>query len=1474
MEWKLIDTFFKTETNPLVKHQIDTFNYFVSHQLEQIVEGFNDVEIYTNYFKEINKFGSIISLKLTNPRLLYPTVNEKDGTSKPMTPYEARLRNLTYSSMLYIDITLNIKKLMQNETYTEYSKTLNNIYIGRIPIMLGSDYCNLKKTHHDAVVNKQECKYDPMGYFIISGNEKVLISQDRMMENRAFTFESKSTSYSHICEVRSVRDDVFTPPKLTTLQYSAHSNKYGKFIRLTMHHVRLDIPLFVLFRALGVETDKEITNFIALGNLELMEMLKGSIADSKEILSQTLALDYLSQHLSASSVYPKEYTMVPKNRIQLIKNIIEKELLPHAGKNFRKKALYVAYMARKLLLFASGTIPADNRDSYVNKRIDSAGVLMANLFRQYYGKMIKECRKMIAKELNTVTFKNRPAEIINRNNIYRIFKTNIIEAGIKYCIATGNWGLKSSIHNRQGVAQVLNRMTYNSSISHLRRVNSPTEKNGKLVQPRRLDKDQFGVICPAETPEGASVGLVKNLAIMTTITNQMPSNIIRRILPSLNTMMFDGSNVDIFMDNTAVFVNGDVVGVHAEPVELIKNLRNMKSENILHVHTGIVWRIKTNEILISTEGGRAVRPLIVLRNGIYEEFKELPDKWSEIICNNKYNVMYLDVEEGQTAMIAMDKKALTNKNIKYTHLEIHPCLILGALANNIPFCNHNQSPRNTYQCLWEKEYVMLESGSQIPIVDVKKGDRVITFDPISMRTSITRVIHQYVSNTNKKIMKITTYSGRSIIATEDHKFMTSCGWRETRQLTALTNIGIFVAPQYVSDIRGQNKLSIIGSLTTHYEKLPLLARTFGFCFGPSTHGSLDTKDAIALQKDIKEVGIYDYSVLGINDKFIVPDWIKNSSLLVQREFLAGFFSSCEAKISLPLRLDLINERKALFEDLKKMLNKFQISAADYAGFLTIYDKHDIIKYFDIVGFRYRNEVQMMTASIIEYHRSDEMKISLEMWLENVTYKENFLFIPVESVSEDENCQIADITVDSKNHTFIAGNGFASHNSAMGKQAIGIYATNFRNRLDTMAHILNYPQKPLVSTKISKYIATDDVPNGLNIVVAILCYSGFNQEDSIIINEASVQRGLLTSTFFRDYKDQCDKNHSTGEEEIFCHPADKRAHHMKPFDYGKLRSDGFIPENTPVDQNDVLIGKCMPNRVNGIIQYKDSSVTVKTGENGFVDLNCYNDKYFSNINGDGYKFCKVRVRQTRVPTIGDKMSSRHGQKGTIGIVMPVENMPFTKDGLRPDIIINPHAIPSRMTVAQLMETLLGKACCVTGENGDGTPFCNNNLHEMTNILQKTGFESNGNEIMYNGFTGEQMQAAVFMGPCYYQRLKHMVCDKIHSRAANGPIVMLTRQCAHGRNSNGGLRLGEMEAQCLVSHGASQLLKERMLDSSDNFRVFVCGKCKNFATLINTEENIYVCPCGNRTNFHQVRIPYSCKLLFQELNSVGINVKLTV
>lgn len=903
-------------------------------KLQKDFEEFLENELEFRIIENINTHRYDLEIEIKDHSLSPPNMFNQNGSQRPMYPNEARLKSATYQGDLFCKVIFTCRERFGEglKKIREFPKqTLTKVKLGRLPIMLGSRACILSNISNLQRRQYEECAYDEGGYFIINGSEKVLISQERQAENKAYVFKNPKSQakYSHDCEVKSLPARKVQTPKSIHVKLTTKETIYGKNIKVTLPHIKQDVPLFIMFKVLGITADEEIVRYI-LYNVpednwrEYTECLRASLEEASTIKTQQEAKDYLTRNVNMMGYHRDKDER--DRRLTYLNDIIRNDFLPHLGDHPIKKAYFLGYMVKKLLDVYLNKSEADDRDSYGNKRIDTAGVLMGGVFRQYYTKMIKDMKTAINKEFSSGSWRatNDFSQILNSSNISKLIKNTTITTGLKFALATGNWGLKNNM-NKQGIAQVLSRLTFNSGLSHLRRLNTPMEKTSKLVPPRKLHGTQIYYICPAETPEGGGVGLVKNLALSANITNYSDIQPIKDYLETMGVKKIAECTPNDIADNVMIFTNGDWEYVTDKPMSIVAELKKLRRQGIIHIHTSIVWRMEENAIEIYTDAGRCTRPLyrvednqLVINKKIIEKIEKNEYSWNNLLTGTldtenlsggEAVIEYIDPQEMDNCMVAitgdkLNPEVLNSKVIKYhyTHCEIHPALITGAVASIIPFCDHNQSPRNCYQ------------------------------------------------------------------------------------------------------------------------------------------------------------------------------------------------------------------------------------------------------------------------------------------------------------------------------------------SSMGKQAIGMFATNFLHRMDTLAHVLCYPQKPLTNSRIMDYLPSNELPSGINCVVAIASYSGFNQDDSIMMNKSAIERGLFNSYSYHTFKDEEKKRTTSNSKmkEKFCRPEEGTLG-TKGKNYSKIDEDGIPIENMRVGENDVIIGKVHPIKAGKDNNYmnKDCSTVVKTSEGGFID------KTIVSRNGDGYKFVKVRIRELRRPTIGDK-----------------------------------------------------------------------------------------------------------------------------------------------------------------------------------------------------------------------------------------------
>ena len=1349
--WTIIETYFKGQhLDRLIRHQLESYNNFVSYQIQKTIEMFNPVRIASeqDYDAKSGKYSLEIYVTFENFHIYRPQIHENNGATKLMFPQEARLRNFTYASSMTID--MNLKFMVRNgpnlENIQTFYKNLPKIHIGKLPIMLKSNICVLNQYKHVDNSHTGECKFDAGGYFIINGSEKTVLGQERAAENRVYCFNvsKNNTKYTWMAEVKSVPDFKCISPKQINMMISSKNNGFGCPLYLQLPRVKQPLPLFIVFRALGVLSDKDICEHILLDiedekNKELLKALQASIIESNTCMTKEDAIKYITSYVMFTPINMDKETGIRK-KAEFTADILSNDLFPHCT-TVEQKIYFLGYTANMLLKTSFDLMKQDDRDSYLNKRVDLTGALLNNLFRNYFNKLVKDMEKQVVKEINTGSWRSTDdyLNIINMTNIYKIIKSTTIENGIKRALSTGDFGIKHvNNSNKVGVAQVLNRLTYVSSLSHARRISTPVDKSGKLIPPRKLHNTSWGFLCPAECFD-----------------------------PETPILMWDGSSKragDIVVDDVLV----DDLGKPTTVRTTCAGFKNMY-DVIPEKGNFIKHRVTDNHIL--------------------------------------------------TLRIRQHKNILnqSRKDRKYTH--------------SVKFLNRESLK------IQEKYFVSLDDAENF--VDSFQDDDTL---------DITIENYLKLDQTTKDHLVLFKVDG-----IEDSNFdLVEAG------------IGPYVGWQ-LHDKRG--RFCLIDGLVVHNTPE---GQSVGVVKNLSymTHVTIHSNSG----------PLYDYVLPSI-----IP--VQNLTAREMYEKTKVFINGAWVGISEnPVELyQMLKEKKYM-----GIINVYTSIVFDYkfneirvcndAGRLTrpllrVRDNNILIKKRVIddiksgkVGWNDLITNCSIGESIIEYIDPEEQSWSM------IAMKPTDL---IDSGNEKEmfkhtHCEIHPSTIFGVLASCIP---FPEHNQsprntyqcAQAKQAMGVYVTNFDNRMDKTAYVLNTPARPLVDTRIMDMIKINKIPSGFNVVVAIMTHTGYNQEDSLLFNKGSIDRGLFQATIYHTEKDE-DKQKINGDEEIRCKPDPTKTKGMKFANYQKVNNRGVIPENTLVENRDVIISKVVPIKENRndhtkLIKYEDQSRIYRTDEETYIDKN-YIDR-----NGDGYNFAKVRLRTVRKPVIGDKFSSRSGQKGTIGNIIPEEDMPFTASGIRPDIILNPHAIPSRMTIAHLKETIMTKVLVQLGLFGDGTSFGELEIHTICEELLRLGYESRGNELLYNGLTGEQHECSIFMGPIFYQRLKHMVNDKQHSRSI-GPMVNLTRQPAEGRSRDGGLRFGEMERDAMISHGASRFTKGRMYDASDKYHVYSCNKCGMIATY-NDEMHIHICrTCENRTDFSYVEIPYACKLLFQELMTMNI------
>lgn len=1099
----------------LVKQHIDSFNFFVEVELKKIVRANRTVlsDIDPRFYLTYN------NVYVGRPTRLDENISDSTRYKWTSTviPNECRLRDATYAAPILVDVSYwrGIREIRRK-----------GVMIGRLPMMLRSSQCMLSGKDEKEMARMQECPLDPGGYFIVNGTEKVILVQEQLSKNRVLV-------------ERDEKKD-FVQASVTSSTHERKSKSYVimKNDRIWLKHNVLneDVPIAMIFKALGIDSDQEIMLLVAGFDSTYQDIFAVNFEECAklDIHTQQEALEWLGYRLKIKSrAIAGQRRYHAQEALEALSSVIITHV-PVRGMNFRPKALYVAYMVRRVMMAYHDGRLVDDRDYVGNKRLELAGQLLSLLFEDLFKKFNHDIKLTIDKVLK----KPARTEEFDALNVLQVHANHITQ-GMNRALSTGNWDLKRFRMKRAGVTHVLSRLSYIAALGMMTRITSQFEKTRKVSGPRALQPSQFGMLCPSDTPEGESCGLVKNLALMTHITTDDEEGPIRRLVIVLGAQDLNGVNgKDLYAKGAyIIFINGTPVAFTRAPKDFLLGFRKLRRMGRVSEFVSIFINHHHNAVYIATDEGRICRPLIVVEKSksmvtarALQALRRGRIDFDGFLSRGM--VEYLDVNEENDSNIAMYERDI---NETTTHLEIEPFTILGAVAGLIPYPHHNQSPRNTYQC------------------------------------------------------------------------------------------------------------------------------------------------------------------------------------------------------------------------------------------------------------------------------------------------------------------------------------------AMGKQAIGAIAHNQFLRIDSLLFLMVYPQKPLVKTRAIELIKYDKLPAGQNAVVAVMSYSGYDIEDALVLNKASCDRGFGRCQVYRKHATTL-RNYPNGTSDRIGNPMkDEYGNTLKK--HALLDDAGIAEVAEKVSMNEVYLMKQMPLNANatglgsdyGTSEYRDTPMTYRLPDPSHINAVMISTTEQDNI------LIKIQTRQTRIPEVGDKFSSRHGQKGVVGIIAEQVDMPFTDQGIVPDIIMNPHGFPSRMTVGKMLELLSGKAGVLGGEMQYGTAFSGSKVEDMSEILVKNGFSYGGKDFVTSGTTGESLPAYVFFGPIYYQKLKHMVQDKMHSRS-RGPRATLTRQPTEGRSRDGGLRLGEMERDCLIAYGASQLLLERLMLSSDAHQVDVCEKCGMMGY------KGYCQSCKKTDGMTKMTIPYAAKLLIQELLSMNVMAKM--
>ena len=1582
-KWNLLPAFLRVKG--LVKQHIDSFNYFTEVELKKIVKANSLVT------SDAHPLGTEKAkwIQFTDIRIGSPGRSDEvrqGHVDSQVTPNECRLRDLTYAAPIMVDIVYPKQSGKTKKT---------DIIIGRMPVMLRSAKCVLTGRSEAEMGLLNECSVDPGGYFIVRGQEKVILVQEQLSKNRVIVESFKgiiqASVTSHTANVKT-KTYVIYKKNLLLLKHNSLTD---------------DIPIVIVLRAMGVASDHEIMLLTAGNDSQYQDEFAPNMemAAQEGIFTQEQALEYIGARLKHDRYGPNRVFYRPAMQIALDK--LAHTIIPHvpvSGTNFRPKALYIAFMARRVLMAIHNPKLVDDRDYVGNKRLELAGQMLSLLFEDLF----KEFTKNIKINMEKLLKKHSPTSEWDPVPFLEQFAGRIT-GGMERAIATGNWTLKRFRMDRAGVSHVLSRLSYISALGMMTRITSQFEKTRKISGPRALQPSQFGMLCTSDTPEGEACGLVKNLALMTHITTADDEDPVRKMVFILGAEDITSScGTEIFSEGAfVIFINGTPIAVTRHPKIFLAGFRRFRRMGRISEFVSIYINFQQNGIHIATDEGRVCRPLIIVEKGkskctarFLESLRKGTMDFDDALSRGI--VEYLDVNEENDSNIALDEKAI---DLRTTHLEIEPFTILGAVAGLIPYPHHNQSPRNTYQCLSVDHEVLTSSGWKV-ISAIQVADQVMTMDletgyqEWNAVQAVTRLAHtgplyrlksggmdavcnanhRWYLNTRDELDTYTAYTTQDMLNSQLVAKRTASGknagqWDRKSGTTKHINHQVptvgkngnamylwpdcsFLPSSFVADeacnldwcrfiglIMGDGGINqIVNQQGRDYYYISIFQRDTkpaakayieslldrlaskipGFVVNPPSKAQNGMHKWL-----ISHAGMYQFFLPMIRGprSYNPLDDTMNRTYQAPH-YMASSRSGNETILPTPagwkkgnwwylrrwmyyywLFLLARNQARAIIKGIavadgawsalvkarsntggtgrgakrKRSMDNVQTQQMAVPlvnrGYVEVFNSSiPLIHDLSVLGHLADTRVNIGVN-----HKKGEWMPSIGSYANATGWRVSFAFADSEltvatpkpelytnpqhdgfvyclTVPNDN--FLARRTVKYTNTTppqvqEPAQKPFFTGNCAMGKQAIGAIAYNQFTRIDTLLYLMVYPQKPLVTTRAIELVKYDKLPAGQNAIVAVMSYSGYDIEDALVLNKASCDRGFGRCQVFKKISVPL-KSYNNGYRDR-CGEPDPRNHRHE-----KIGADGIVEVGAELKAADMYLLKETPIQQGISIPQKEQSWAPAYMSYKLPDP-CFADKVMITTNEADNYVIKIQTRQTRRPEVGDKFSSRHGQKGVVGLIAEQADMPFTDAGIVPDIIMNPHGFPSRMTVGKMLELVAGKAGVLAGKHEYGTAFGGSKVEDMGAELIRHGFSYNGKDFVTSGITGESLPAYVFFGPIYYQKLKHMVQDKMHARAT-GPRAILTRQPTEGRSRAGGLRLGEMERDCLIAYGASQLLLERLMLSSDAHQVDVCETCGMMGY------NNWCQSCQSSRGVVKMTMPYAAKLLIQELMSMNVKASL--